>query len=108
MTRVRKTHGEGFKFEVALAALNGERTLGELSREYGVPVGALQKWRGHLDGEGRCLFAGKRRRRHEAIGLAGERRKSTDQPVDSTNTCSMNQRVSRVLSTSTSFTRTQL
>ena len=29
MTRVRKTHGEGFKFKVALAALKGDRTLGD-------------------------------------------------------------------------------
>ena len=43
MTRVRKTHGEGFKFKVALAALKGDRTLGELSREYVVSVGAIQK-----------------------------------------------------------------
>ncbi len=49
MTRVRTTHGEGFNFKVALAALKGEWTLGELSREYAVPVGALQKWRGHLE-----------------------------------------------------------
>ena len=48
MTRVRKTHGEGFKFKVALAALKGDRTLGELSREYAVSVGAIQKWRDHV------------------------------------------------------------
>ncbi len=49
MTRVRKTHGEGFKFKVALAALKGDRTLGELSREYAVSVGAIQKWRDQLE-----------------------------------------------------------
>ncbi len=37
MTRVRKTHGEGFKFKVALAALKGDRTLGE-----GMILGAEQ------------------------------------------------------------------
>ena len=87
--------------------MKGEWTLGELSREYGVPVGALQKWRGHLEGGGKSHFAAKRRRLHKAIGFASERWKSTDQPVDSTNTRSMNQRVSRVLSTSTSVTETR-
>lgn len=69
MARVRKTHGEGFKFKVALAALKGDRTLGELSREYAVSVGAIQKWRGHLEGEGKSLFSDKRHR----SGTADER-----------------------------------
>ena len=69
MTRVRKTHGEGFKFKVALAALKGDRTLGELSREYAVSVGAIQKWRDQLECGGKSLFADKRRR----SGTADER-----------------------------------
>ena len=69
MTRVRKTHGEGFKFKVALAALKGDRTLGELSREYAISVGAIQKWREQLEGGGKSLFADKRRR----SGTADER-----------------------------------
>ena len=68
MTRVRKTHGEGFKFKVALAALRGGRTLGELSREYAVSVGAIQKWRDQLEGGGKSLFADKRRRGFKAFG----------------------------------------
>ena len=69
MTRVSKTHGEGFKFKVALAALKGDRTLGELSREYAVSVGAIQKWRDQLECGGKSLFADKRRR----SGTADER-----------------------------------
>ena len=69
MTRVRKTHGEGCKFKVALAALKGDRTLGELSREYAVSVGAIQKWRDRLEGGGKSLFADNRRR----SGTADER-----------------------------------
>ncbi len=62
MTGIRKTHGEGFKFKVALAALKGDRTLGELSREYAVSIGAIQKWRDQLEGGGKSLFADRRRR----------------------------------------------
>ena len=69
MTGIRKTHGEGFKFKVALAALKGDRTLGELSREYAVSIGAIQKWRDQLEYEGKVLFADKRRR----SGTADER-----------------------------------
>ena len=48
MRRKRRNHSPAFKAKVALAALQGEKTLAELSSEYDVHVNQIQTWRKQL------------------------------------------------------------
>lgn len=45
MKKIRKSHSEAFKAKVALEAAKGERTMAELSREYGVHPMQISKWK---------------------------------------------------------------
>jgi transposase len=42
---VRKSHSKDFKAKVALAALKGDKSMAELSSEYGVHANMITKWR---------------------------------------------------------------
>ena len=44
MRRKRRNHSPAFKAKVALAALQGEKTLAELSSQYDVHVNQIQTW----------------------------------------------------------------
>lgn len=44
----RKQHGAKFKAQVAMAALAGDKTLAELSSEYGVHVTMVSTWKQEL------------------------------------------------------------
>lgn len=44
----RKQHGAQFKAQVAMAAMNGEKTLAELSAEYGVHATMISTWKHEL------------------------------------------------------------
>lgn len=44
----RKQHGAQFKAQVAMAALSGEKTLAELSAEYGVHPTMISTWKQEL------------------------------------------------------------
>ena len=46
--RVRRTHAPAFKAKVALAAINGEKTLAELAQQYDVHPNQITAWKGHL------------------------------------------------------------
>lgn len=41
----RRTHSVKFKAQVAVAAIRGDRTLSELSSEYGVHGNVISKWK---------------------------------------------------------------
>ena len=45
---VRKTLSPAFKAKVALAALAGDKTLAQLSAEFGVHQTMINKWKKHL------------------------------------------------------------
>jgi transposase len=54
----RKNHAPAFKGKVALAALSGEKTLAELSAEFGVHPAMISKWAKHLRESAAGVFAG--------------------------------------------------
>jgi transposase len=53
----RKQHSAEFKARVAMAALSGEKTLAQLSAEYGVPPTMISGWRQELVKRASELFA---------------------------------------------------
>ena len=45
---MRKKHEAGFKAKVALEAIRGEKTMSELSSEYGVHANQISTWKQEL------------------------------------------------------------
>ena len=48
MARPRKTHTAGFKAQVALAALKGDKTVNELASQHGVHPTMIHTWKKQL------------------------------------------------------------
>jgi transposase len=46
--RTRRNHSPAFKAKVAVAALKGEKTLGDLAQQFDVHVNQITQWRGQL------------------------------------------------------------
>jgi transposase len=60
MINKRKTHESAFKAKVALEAVKGEKTIAQLSSEYGVHPNQISKWKKKLLQELPALFSEKR------------------------------------------------
>lgn len=60
MTKIRKTHSAAFKYKVALAALKDDKTMAQLSQEFGVHISQITKWRNCLKDAGPSLFDDKK------------------------------------------------
>ena len=45
MSRKRRTHSPDFKAKVAMAAIKGDETLGELARRYQINANLIVKWK---------------------------------------------------------------
>ncbi len=48
MRRKRRNHSPAFKAKVAMAALQGDKTLAQLANQYDVHVNQIQTWRNQL------------------------------------------------------------
>ena len=57
---IRKNHNGVFKAKVALEAVKGEKTLAQLSSEFGVHANQIGQWRKQLLNELLSLFAHQR------------------------------------------------
>ena len=57
--RSRRTHSSAFKAKVALAALAGEKTLGELAQQYEVHPNQITDWKKKLVEHAAEAFEGK-------------------------------------------------
>ena len=54
----RKNHAPGFKAKVALATLSGEKTVAELSAEFGVHQTLIHKWSRQVKESAAGVFSG--------------------------------------------------
>lgn len=60
MSRKRRTHSPEFKAKVALAAIKGDETLGELARRYQINANLIVKWKKLLlENSGEVFASGK-------------------------------------------------
>jgi transposase len=59
MTKTRTKHSPAFKAKVALAAIQGQETVTELSRRYKVHANVIYKWRQQLLDNATQAFEGK-------------------------------------------------
>jgi len=57
---MRKKFGADFKAKVALEAIKGEKTLAQISSEYGVAANQISRWKKQLQEGMVGVFSGKR------------------------------------------------
>ena len=62
MRSMRKNHEGAFKAKVALEAVKGEKTMAQLSSEFGVHVNQIGQWKKHLLEELPGIFSDKRKK----------------------------------------------
>ena len=62
MGRIRKSHSSAFKAKVALEAVKKEKTVAQLSSEYGVHPNLITKWRKQLLEQLPSVFSNKRQK----------------------------------------------
>ena len=55
--RTRRNHSPDFKAKVALAALKGDKTITQLSDQYGVHVSQINAWKDQLQASAANVFA---------------------------------------------------
>ena len=60
---IRRGHNGAFKAKVALEAIKGEKTLAQLSSEFGVHANQIGLWRKQLIKELPSLFSDRRKKR---------------------------------------------
>lgn len=68
--RPRRNHTPVFKSKVALAAVRGEQTLGELAQKFDVHPNQIKQWRDKLLADAGDIFGGEKKS------------VSTDNPID--------------------------
>ena len=57
MSKKRRNHSPEFKSKVALAAIKGDKTLTELSQQYGINSNLIVKWKKQLIENSTEVFA---------------------------------------------------
>lgn len=65
---MRRHHESAFKAKVALEAIRGEKTIAQISSEYGVHPNQIRQWRKHLLCELPALFSDKRQKADKERG----------------------------------------
>lgn len=58
--RKRRSHSPTFKAQVALSAIKGERTVGELAKQFDVHPNQIADWKGQLMERAGQVFGGSR------------------------------------------------
>ena len=62
-SNMRKNHDAAFKAKVALEALKGEKTMSQISSEYGIHVNQIRQWRQKLLEELPGVFSDRRQKK---------------------------------------------
>jgi transposase-like protein len=62
-SNMRKNHDSAFKAKVALEALMGEKTMAQISSEYGIHVNQIRQWRQKLLEELPGVFSDRRQKK---------------------------------------------
>jgi transposase len=65
MSKKRQCHSDQFKAKVALAAMRGDKTLGELAQQFQVHPTQIATWKQRLLESVHELFADRRKRQEE-------------------------------------------
>ena len=65
MARIRKSYSSAFKAKVALEAIKKEKTMSQLSSEYGVHSNQINQWRKRLLEELPEVFSKKRQKKEK-------------------------------------------
>lgn len=60
MRNLRRNHDSGFKAKVAVESIKGEKTMAQLSSQYGVHVNQIRQWRKQLLQELPRIFTDRR------------------------------------------------
>jgi transposase len=61
--KIRKKHSKQLKFKAALALYKSEKTVSQISQEYGVHQNVLQRWKKKLMEEGPEVFEDQRQKK---------------------------------------------
>ena len=59
MRRTRRNHAAGFKAQVALAAIKGDKTLAELAEQFDVHPNQISEWKQQLIASATDVFGGR-------------------------------------------------
>ncbi len=59
MRRTRRNHAAGFKAQVALAAIKGDKTLAELAEQFDVHPNQISEWKQPLIDSATTVFGGR-------------------------------------------------
>lgn len=68
MRRKRRNHSSAFKAKVALAAIKGDRTLGDLAEQFDVHPNQIQDWRKRLLENADSIFGRGQQQQEDAAG----------------------------------------
>lgn len=66
MVKIRKNYSASFKAKVALEAMKKEKTLSQLSSEYGVHANQINKWCKHVKEQIPDIFSRKQKTKEKA------------------------------------------
>jgi len=68
MQNLRRQHSAAFKAKVALEAVKGEKSIAQLSSEFGVHPNQIRQWKKHLLEELPGIFSKKRKKAEKDAG----------------------------------------
>jgi transposase len=75
MTKIRKQHNKQIKFRAALELYKNEKTIAEISQEYGVHQSVLHRWKKMLLEKGAEIFEDRRQRQADGDNTVDLERK---------------------------------